>query len=223
MIKAYHQVGSDAWEKEELQAAYDEVLAHGSIEPASHRLDRSEMEKECFDPKRDADLAQRFPGATENARTALELLAKEKIRRLPETGFTQSLFNCVDMLAGDLELIFLRPYNWYSVDNGFVFEAVELIRKGAKLRRADALGAYGTIIDETVKQKYPSVAAARKAIERELRDVREAVEHSGSEAIALLKDGVPGDAEIVWTGTLPLSLAVEGWRYGKKAALERRR
>lgn len=220
MIKAYHQVGSDAWEKEELQAAYDEVLAHGSIEPASHRLDRSEMERECFDPKRDSDLAQRFPDASDHARTALDLLAKDKIRRLPETGFAQSLFNCVDMLAGDLELIFLRPYNWYSVDNGFVFEGVDLIKKGAKLRRADALGAYSTIIDETVKQKYPSVAVARKAIERELRDLREAVEHSGSNAIELLKEGVPGDAEIVWRGTLPLSLAVEGWRYGKRSKLE---
>lgn len=223
MIKAYHQVGSDAWEKQELQAAYDEVLAHGSIEPAIHRLDRSEMEKECFDKKRDADLTQRFPDASSHARTALAQMARDKISELAETGSTYSLFNCVDMLAGDLELVFLRPYNWYAVDNGFVFEAAELIRKGAKLRRADALGAYGAIIGETAKQKYPSVAAARKALERELRDVREYVEHGGSTALDLLKDGVPGDSEIVWRGSLPLSLAIEGWRYGRKAALERRR
>lgn len=227
MIKAYHMVGSDEWPDSDLAAALDEIMEVGELLPATHRLDRDEMEIECFTGKnRGATIRQKWPKATPKALEALEDMAREKLKELPRSGMTRSLFNCADLLAGDLEVIFLRPGDWYSVPNGFVFDARELMEKGACFRPKDLLGAYVSAIDVVVTQKYRSVARAREEIRWMINLVKGDMQSCGPTAYQVLeacmkKGGIcqgkrNEDHELVWEGPLPLSMAIEVWKNGKQ-------
>ena len=164
MIKAYHMVGSDEWSDEERAEALHEILSVGEIRPAITRLDPSVMEHECFSERSGYSIRERFPKASKISMQALQEIAKAKIRKLPETGFTQSLFNCLDLIVGDLELVFLSLGNWYSVPNGFVFDAKELVAEGARLRPTDLLGDYNQALTVVVKHKYESLKEAKEEI-----------------------------------------------------------
>lgn len=216
MIKAYHQVGSDEWSSEERAQAIREIRQVGMIHPASSRMDRHEMEIECFTGKnRGSTLIQRFPKATPKGRAALKELAQEKIDRLPESGFTQGLFNCLDLLSGDFELIFLRPGGWYSVDNGFVFDAEQLLKKGARFRRTDLLGGYHAAVEGALSEKYDSIEAAKEVILLEIGAIQDHFQSTGRQAIKAMKDNLTPTSEIVWRGSLPIDLALEIWSEGR--------
>jgi hypothetical protein len=220
-IKAYHQVGSEEWSPDELSEVLEDVIDAGRIEPASQRLDRHEMEAECFTaPERGATLKQRFEDASPQVMAALEAIAREKIRELPESGVTQSLFNCLDLIGGDLERVFLMPGGWYSVPNGFVFDAEELLMRGGKFRKDDLLGGYAAVIEGASEERLRSVAAAKRYIERELKDIHTYFEYTGHEGVEEMRQTLrhpsPGARpEIVWSGSLPLKMAKEAWRNGR--------
>lgn len=216
MAKAYHQVGSDEWGPGERREALHQVLAQGRIEPASMRMDREEMEAECFSGKnRGSTLRQRFPKATKKAWAALQEIAHEKVAALPDSGMTHGLFNCLDLIAGDFDLIFLRPGNWYSVDNGFVFDGQELIQKGARFRRTDLLGGFHAAIEGALSDTYDSVGAAKESIELEIQAILDHFQTRGRAALRAMKDGLTDSSEIVWRGPLSLDLAIEVWENGK--------
>jgi len=216
MIKAYHQVGSDEWDPEELRDGLAEVLSQGRIEPASMRMDRHEMEVECFSGKsRGGTLRQKFPKGDPKVWKALEQLAREKIEALPDSGFTHGLFNCLDLIAGDFDFIFMRPGGWYSVDNGFVFDAEQLLKKGAYYRQSDLLRGYHVAVEGVLKDRHDSVDAAREDLELELGAIQDHFQSTGREAIRSLRQGAGPNAEIVWRGPLPLDLAIEVWENGK--------
>jgi hypothetical protein len=227
VIKAYHQVGSEEWSEDELAAALDEVLAVGRLIPAADRIDRLEMDAECFgDTDRGSTVRQKWPKATLHAMAALEEIAREKVNKFPRTDVTQTLLNCVDVMAGDHELIFLRPGNWYAVPNGLVFDARALLDRGARFRPRDLLGEYVAAIDVVVRQKYPSLRAARREIQAMIDLVKGEMEYKGPEAYKVLeaclkgkgvcKDRPSYDQEIVWKGFLPVDWAVEVWKNGKR-------
>lgn len=228
MIKAYHQVGADGWTKKQLRKVLEDVLREGQIYPATHRLAREEMEIECFTGKdREATIEQRFPDATPKALAALKWMAQDVIRRLPKRGQTQSLFNCTDLIAGDLDLVFLSPGDWYSVMNGFVFDAEELLMKGARFRPMDLLGNFNYVIEQVSSRKFKSMLDAMEEIEEALREERETRELTGEEGIWDLRSCLEGGGdypepdgqckgEIVWEGPLPLDLAIEVWENGKE-------
>lgn len=227
MIKAYHTVGSDEWSPEELSAAVEEIRKVGRIIPAIDRLDRREMEAECFDdPERGSTIRQKWPEATPNALAALEELARAKVNELPESEITQSLFNCADLIAGDFEVIFLRPGGWYSVPNGFVFDAKELLENGARFRPRDLLGEYVQAINVVVKQDYKSLRTARREILDMIALVKSDLEYKGKDAYTILKTCMKGKGvckkewsvgqEIVWPGPLPLHMAIETWVNGER-------
>lgn len=226
MIKAYHMVGSDEWSPEERAAALDEILSIGQILPASQRLDRSEMEVECFTgEERGSTIEQKFEKASPKALAALKEIAQEKLGELPESGVTHSLFNCLDLIVGDLDLVFLRPGGWYSQDNGFVFDAEKLLAKGAKFRPWDLLGDYNSAISVVVNQPYRSVKEAREEIEAMIDCVQGSSQYGGRSAIdivklAMQKKGIfkgknTALMEIVWPGPLPIKIATEMWSDGK--------
>lgn len=227
VIKAYHQVGGEEWPEGDLAAAVDEVLEIGRIIPAIDRLDRHEMEAECFDdPERGSTIRQKWPKATPNALAALEELARAKVNELPRSDITQSLFNCADLLAGDLDLVFLRPGNWYSVPNGFVFDAQELLEKGARFRLKDLLGEYVHAIDVVVRHPYRSLRAARREILAMIDLVKSEMEYKGKAAYKIMeacqkgkgvcKGGWSTDQEIVWPGPLDLRMAIQVWKNGHR-------
>lgn len=218
MIKAYHQVGSDAQEPFKREALFDQVLELGEIIPATLRVARSEMEFECFNGPASVNLRSRFKDSGRYALEALEEMAVDVIDQLPEEGTKQTHFNCVDLLAGDLDLVFLSPGRWYAVPNGFVFDAMELLEEGAAFRPIDLLGQLDLGLKEVSQSNYPNVSEARYAIEAEIQDVLQNGQFFGSQAVRRLKSYIKSGktlGELVWDGPLPLDLAIEGWKENK--------
>jgi hypothetical protein len=224
MIKAYHQVGGDDRTPAQRKAYLRQILDLGEIVPAIQRIQRREMYNECFTEEAQGSHSVgellRLDSSQE-AREALTLMAREKVALLPGTGSTHTMFNCLDLIAGDFECVFLSVKDWYSATNGFVFDAEELLMAGARYRPRDLVGYYGHGIEEAVKLTYDSVEDARRELESVLANVREAHETTGKEATTLLRvdcdesgEGCPG--EIVWPGPLPLGLAIEMWREGRR-------
>jgi len=217
VIKAYHQVGGDDSTPAKRRAYLDGILALGEIVPAIKRVRRSEMQAECFGAQGSNAIAS-FTAASREAKRALTQMAREKIALLPKDGTTHTMFNCMDLIAGDFERIFLSVGNWYSWPNGFVFDAEELLMAGAGYRTRDLLGFYHFEVEHAAQFTYDSVGDALRELEQVIEDVREHQETTGRTAVTLLQndcsgeDGCPG--EIVWPGALPLELAVETWRDG---------
>lgn len=223
LIKAFHQVGGDDKTPAQRKTFLDQILKIGEIIPAIERVQRREMYNECFTEEaqgahsvREISRGRFGPEAKE----ALTIMAQEKLSLLPEEGTTHTMFNCLDLIAGDFEQIFLSVKDWYNFPNGFVFDAEALIADGAAYRPRDILGYYGAAVEEVGQFTYDSVEDARREIEEAIKQVRYDHESTGKEALTLLradcssKDGCPG--EIVWPGSLPLGLAIEMWREGRR-------
>lgn len=225
MIKAYHMVGSDDWESEERVEALHEIISVGEIRPAVTRLDRSSMRDECYSKEIGSTLHDKFPKAGKKAYQAMKEMVEEKLEELPESGFTQSMFNCLDLLVGDLEFVFMSLGNWYSSDNGFVFDAKQLLAEGAIFRPIDLLGEYDNALSVVVNQKYDSVKEARVEIDAMLELVRSQMEYKGRGAYKVLQACMERKGpctkthrppELVWRGALPVAYAIEVWEEGKK-------
>jgi hypothetical protein len=223
-IKAYHQVGGDDRTPAERKAFMDQILDLGRIVPAIERIQRREMYNECFteEAQGSQDIAS-FTAASEESRQALAEMAREKIALLPVEGSTHTMFNCMDLIAGDFERIFLSVADWYNYANGFVFDAEGLLMGGASYRPRDLLGFYRFKVEQAAAFTYDSVEDARREFEQIIEDVRENNEFTGKEAVTLLRvdcarGGCPG--EIVWPGSLPLGLAIEMWREGRRTKLQ---
>lgn len=216
-IKAYHQVGGDDKTPEERSAFLDQILDLGEIIPAVDRVQRSEMRDECFGDSQGCQDIPSFTGSPK-AIKALELIAEDKIAMLPERGSTRTMFNCLDLLAGDFERIFLSIGDWYNFPSGFVFDAEELLKKGAAYRSTDLLSWYRYEVDAAVNRVYGSVKEARRGVEAAINKVLINRQSIGKEAVTLLRaDCAPGKCpgEIVWPGSLPLGLAIEMWSEGR--------
>lgn len=214
---AYHQVGTESMGSEHRMALLDVVLATGRILPAVDRLDRSEMAKECFDEE-DARLEDRFETATPRAMQALKSVARGWIRRLPEEGSRHTNFTCVDLLAGDLDRVFLSIGEWQgSFATGLVFDAADLIRRGAEIRTTDLLDRLDWAIRNAVERTYRSQREAKDAIQAAVEHVLENRTVAGEPALYALADCVryPGTCELTWEGALPLDVAIEVWREGR--------
>lgn len=218
LIKAYHQVGGDDRSPAQRKAFLKQILDLGQIIPAIDRVERWEMQQECFGNSQGANDLRSFD-ASAMGKEAFTVLANEKLELLPMKGTTHTMFNCLDLIAGDFELVFLSIGNWYNYPSGFVFDAEELLLDGARYRSKDLLGYYREAMDRAIGRDYESVEDAIKSIEDVLEDIRYDFESTGKEAVTLLRadcarGGCPG--EIVWPGSLPLGRAIEMWREGRQ-------
>ena len=223
MIKAYHMVGSSDWSEEERVMALHEILSVGEITPAILRMDRCEMERECFSGVETEVVTKKFGKATPKAREAIKEIVMERLEELPDSGLTQSLFNCSDFLVGDLDLIFLRPGGWYDAPNGFVYDCEELLGIGARFRPNDLGRDFYLALGTVVQQKYRSVKEARREIEAMVDLVKAEKEYSGSGALPIIEACLEGRGvcegamyEIVVPGALPTAMAIEIWEEGKQ-------
>jgi hypothetical protein len=222
LIKAYHQVGGDDRTPAQRKAFLNQILDLGEIVPAIQRIQRREMYNECF--TEESQGGQRIEGLLHGsgpeAREALTLMAREKLALLPEDGSTHTMFNCLDLIAGDFERVFMSIGDWYSAQNGFVFDAEELLMAGASYRPRDLLGYYGHRLEKAVGFTYDSVEDARRELESVFESVRDDHETTGKAGVTLLRadcgGGTTCPGEIVWPGFLPLGLAIEMWREGRK-------
>lgn len=226
MIRAYHQVGTDSMSPKKRAELFDHIVKLGALLPAMERVKRLEMKNECFSSASHygATIQDKFKDATKNARKALKEMAQEVIAQLPEEGTTHTLFNCTDLLAGDMGRIFLSIGEWYTgFKNGFVFDAHDLLMRGARFRPLDLLGHFNSAITEAVKYSYKTVRESRYLIENMIYGEVQDRSYTGQEGIDELEEclagagdyenrkGCPG-AEIVWEGRLPVSLAMGAWR-----------
>ena len=229
VIRAYHQVGTDAMTGDDRAYLLDRILEEGFVRPATERVKRSEMEEECFGDAYVEPLDVRFQQASAEGLRALQEMARDVIGRLPREGTTHTLFNCVDLLAGDLGRIFLSLGDWYQrIPNGLVYDARELLLLGARFRYEDFLRDFGQTIEDAAAIEYDSVEEARRSIERALGHVIGEQSRSGKEGAGDLESfvsasrGQVGHSEIVWEGRLPTDLALEVWMEGKKLGRRKR-
>jgi len=230
VIRAYHQVGTDAVPGDDRALLLDRILEEGFVSPATERVKRAEMEEECFGDAYVEPLDIRFQHASREGLRALREMARDVIGRLPEEGTTHTLFNCVDLLAGDLGRIFLSLGNWYQgIPNGLVYDARDLLMRGARFRYEDFLRDFGEAAEDAAGIEYDSLEEARQAVERALDHVIEEQSRSGKEGAGDLESfvsashGQVGHSEIVWDGRLPTDLALEVWMEGKKLGRRERR
>jgi len=226
LIKAFHQVGGDDQTPAKRKSFLDQILDLGGIIPAIKRVQRQEMYNECFTVESQGAHSVRellSDSSSPEVREALMVMAQEKINLLPVDGSTHTMFNCLDLIAGDFERVFLSVGDWYSVENGFVFDAVDLLSSGARYRSRDMLGYYARAVGKVACLTYDSADDARRELEDAIKTVREDYETTGKEAITLLRADCAGGrcpGEIVWHGTLPLGRAIEMWREGRKVKFE---
>ncbi len=223
MIPAYHVIGTGASHSEDRTRLFDAILKEGVILPANQRLARAVMEERCFSKTktRGMPLAGEFPDATGSAFQALKSLAREIVNTLPEEGSTDTKFTCLDLLAGDLNRVFLTVgRGWFgNIQNGFIFDAEELIRNGARVRDRDVLDDIHRAITKMMKRTYRSLPRAKSAIRGAIRAAVAAHVSSGSRAlgdIEICLENPPCAAELTWNGPLPLDHAVEAWREGER-------
>lgn len=222
LIKAFHQVGGDDTTSPERKALLKKILDLGQIVPAIDRVERGEMEIECFGDSQGAHDIRSFDPSP-SGREALTALAREKLELLPVNGTTHTMFNCLDLLAGDFELVFLSIGDWYNYPNGFVFDAEELLLAGAGYRPKDLLGYYRHAVEKNAAENYDSIEEAMETIEDAMKDVRDNFESTGKQGVTLLRaDCAAGrcPGEITWPGPLPLGLAIEMWREGRKTTFK---
>ena len=136
----------------------------------------------------------------------------------PGSRHTFSQLGCIDLLALDAELVFLQVGRWPmwagSNPSGFVFDAEDLIRRGAFFRQKDLAPAYWAGLQRIVMQKFSSVDSAEDAIISMFADIHDKYDKSGDDAIRELKKKrkSANPPELLWDGRLPISLSVD-WLY----------
>lgn len=221
MVRAYHSVGTGRMEPQERAQLFDEILQADVILPAMYRISRSEMEKRCFDPKsvRGFPLAVDFPKATPRAFQALEEMAREVTEKLPQDGNPHTMFTCLDLLAGDLDRVFLTVgRGWFgNIQNGFVFDVQNLIQAGGRYRDRDVMDDVYRAITKTSKRSFTSVSGAKKSLRRAIRKAVQDHTATGARAIEEIEicvENPPCAAELTWKGPLPTRYALEAWREG---------
>ena len=219
MIRAFHQVGTDRLDTFGRSLLLYKLIREGAVLPAINRLERREMYEECFgDDGYCPPLSERYAWASPKAKEALKEMVLDTINQMPEDGSKASMFNCGDVVAGDLENVFLTIGRWYHFENGFVFDAEELIKAGAELRPMDLQADFTTNMVEITKEPYRSVSQAKNSIQKAIDLFFKTHAWHGPEAIKALrksrKTGSYESAELVFPGPLPVALAVEAWDDG---------
>lgn len=227
MIKAYHAIGTGIKTPDyrAIQAdLFDRIASQGSVFPARGRLTQKEIRRRCVPSELkeflgvEGDLFEECRKNSPNAWRAIGELIEEVVETLPLEGESSTKFTCLDLLAGDLDRIFLTVDHWFgNIQNGFVFNAEDLIRNGAVVRHRDILDDVYRTLERICGKDFSTVAGARRSIQRAIRKVIGENTYYGLSAIEFLEDCVkrpPCIAEVVWTGPLPLEAAIEAWRDG---------
>ena len=211
MNLAYHYVagGSDALQR---------VLLDGKLTPAIDRMDLLASRLRCGDFMATAGARERVhPFSFDSLGDLLEERLDEiDPSDFPEASRTRSetQFHCVDLLAGDLENIFLSLREWpewlQDPENGFAFDAEQLVRKGARVRPFDLIDDYEAGIWEALQKDRGQDVDDLKAV---FRRVQKKNEFRGRKALEFVRSKSRG--ELVWKGDLPVNWSDEIWREGQ--------
>lgn len=210
MILAYHYVagGEDAMKR---------ILMDGKLVPATERIDPLVSRLRCGDFMATAQgRAEAHPYSFDSLEDLLDERIEEidssNVPALERTG-SETQFHCVDLLAGDLENIFMSVRDWpewlQDPANGFTFDAAFLIKKGARMRPFDLLDDYESAIWEALVLDRGQNISDFKRI---FRSIQKKNELSGRRALESIKDSYRG--ELVFRGEIPVNWAQEIWKEG---------
>lgn len=163
----------------------------------------------------------------------MSLLEEFQLQEGIEATSTETQLRCLDLLAGDFDRIFLSLFSWVSPGwpTGFIFDAEDLLRRGASLRDHDLIMDYKLIMS-TLVVTQPSLD---RPFEERLFDAASELfsefQWDGENAILKLEEmesderlrkqyefGNHNGPEIIFPGPLPIELAVETWENGERIA-----
>lgn len=237
-VKAYHYVMGG-------KLFVESILKGGYITPAKDRLNWETAKTIC-----DQDIAEmeREKGVSKVGLEAFVRVVREQIKGLRRHhGFLPwTTLHCEDFVAGDLENIFFSVGDWpeglrkfrklhrhkgpESIKNGFVFDAVELVSIGGRLRLVDFGFFYqlllGVVFPKMFKEeKFAEFAGSHSAetvseaidMLDTIRNKMMAIEFRGDDALTIFQEGriAPGRSEIVLDGPLSTDHATEIWVEGE--------
>jgi len=222
-VKAYHQVLGEG--------AFERVLESGIIIPAVMRVDPTGVETKCMDWVDEWDRETKDPDVAvlQAMREMLSDATQDMRHAQAEAGVTvktrkTNLF-CIDILFGDIWNIFLSPFEFAleGDQTGFVFDAEELVARGASVRLLDFMQKYGPVVDTVLRRKQGQhIEDPRERLMAVLEEAVGSLERTGDEALEVMrtaeKEGIKGwyDMEFIWKeGALPIDWAIEVWEKGK--------
>lgn len=218
MVKAYHTVlgGPENVRR---------ILEEGAIRPASERMDPEKANAICDDLLTQVTWpgTKVIPKAAEAFKELLEIRLQD-LRPVPPYT-TRTEFQCDDLIAGDLDKVFLSLGSWLPEGhfpherNGFVFDAEYLIEDGAVIRPGDLVEDYYAEIGDFLWHKGGKKTA--KALAKRLEDIKDKYELRGEKALKALEDRrfQPGYAEIVYPDRIMTWQAIEAWMDGQPVSV----
>jgi hypothetical protein len=230
MIKAYHRVPSNK--------AFHEILKAGALLPAVYRAHPEAVVEACTQEMNKIVEASMTP-----ARAGVTRILEERVDQIEaiqeQEGITpipnpDSMLWCADLAGGDFQRVFLTPGVFVGDSaargwplTGFAFDAEELIQKGAEYRREDFLSDFRFALRKVLESDLSEEEAYAQASQNIDLVLDQALDgETALEAIQIYDDPSkdprehpkydwPSRSEVVWTGPLPLDLAVEFWLNGK--------
>jgi hypothetical protein len=214
MVKAYHLVlgGPENVRR---------ILEEGVIRPASERMDPAKAEALCGDLVTQItwEGSKIIPEAAEAFMELLDHRLRDLRPSPPYT--TRTEFQCDDLIAGDLDQVFLSLGSWIPEGpspgkrNGFAFDAEDLITDGAVIRPGDLVEEFDGEITDFLWHKGGKKTA--EALAKRLDDIKDKYELRGKDALKALQKGRfhPGYAELVYPGRLKTWQASEAWLDGE--------
>jgi hypothetical protein len=232
MIEAFHLVPS--------REVMDRIAARGEILPGAMRLDPDLFLEKCelefleLAEKASIDLDVKLNTTVLGALKDLARESIEGLRRFQRFAGAEGTqrttqYACPDLLAGDLERVFLSVQDWphwaeqVSQEerlHGFVFDAKDLVERGARLRPKDLLKEYRWALEDLLRTRMRSKDKAYVAAIKSLERVQRDGEWRGGSGIAFLTSPSMYESreqareegstvELVWDGPLPLEWAVD--------------
>lgn len=220
---AYHQVFG--------AGSLDRILEEGFIYPGIYRLDpewlRGKCERWIAEDLRWEENPEMLDALLFVVERAVEDLKEFREEKGIVAGSTATQLECVDVIFGDAWNVFLSPHEmrFAGSEDALVFDAFDLVDRGAALRMTDFIDSYRTMTQDLLygKTDYENVRDPVKRIMKAVKEVK-GNEMRGKWAIQELvsmtiNEGLNYGADIVWNGPLPVRWAKEVVRGGRSISL----
>lgn len=229
MIPAFHRVSSNQ--------ALETIMAAGQIVPAAYRIDPELVQDLCSTDMLRDNSGPGVDGVRELVEEAAAYFRSVQAE-FPGPKTRATALKCQDILSGDGGRIFLSPGTWSEAGralgwplSGFVFDAEQLIKMGARFRKDDLYSTFWVLMDNAMNAS--SRAEAKEIVLGGLHKIHDTREMGGEDALQALEMFrlLPGEeamspherqkyewrrgTEVVWDGPLPLDLALEVWKNDK--------
>lgn len=223
-IKAYHATSPEAFER---------ILEGGAILPASMRVDPEALRAACTKHFSFYRYEVRYSEAFVKAIWDLiDQKANELQGRMtlwtPQADPERFHSHCFEYISGGTDFVYLQPREWEGTvvqdfsggqPWGFVFDVEELLSKGALL----FLYTLKHWMDDSIPSKFEAQSSLYVDVESAREFILETVDAFfrdndnvayGGDALKRLHDKRPG--YLGWPGPLPIFMATEIWKAGRR-------